>query len=141
MPNMVLHKEHPGLTKRQQLTLRARAMSQAAQLINQLAANALGELTAPMPQEDGTVKHVPHLLDMAQVRSAEIVLKKAVPDLTQTDLELTDDTRRRTPQEAIEQLVDMLTTHPQIQEAVMKRLSGRDDEVVVEPGEAEEGES
>ena len=67
-----------GLTKRGQEKIRSNFARQASAIGNVLIANALGTLQKP----DGER----YELSAGQIKSAEIILRKTVPDLSQTEI-------------------------------------------------------
>lgn len=131
-----LSKASPPLLKRQQATLRSRAMNQAAKLLSRLSENALGELVNVRRNDEGELERHPTEMSAAQVKAAEIVLRKVLPDLQQVELEQFSEERRRTPEEVQAGILAFFKDKQHLLEGLEKGLSGRDDEVVIDVGEA-----
>lgn len=110
--------------------LRAQAASQAGALIKELTNHALGNLKCPQKQKGGEYEIKPYEMSMSQVKAAEIVLKKAVPDLQQAELEVVTDTKPRSKEEIVQGLAAMFEKHPDLRELLLSNK--RDDEVVVD---------
>jgi len=70
-----------SLTKRQEKNARTNASSQTTKIINRLGKQALGTLTRKTTVE-GEVVNIPYTMNQAEIRAAEIILKKTLPDLT-----------------------------------------------------------
>ena len=70
-----------SLTKRQELDARTHACRDAHLLIKRLSENALGKLKK-RKKVNGEWEYLPYQMSMSEIRSCQIILDKAVPNLS-----------------------------------------------------------
>ena len=126
------------MTKRQQGLLRERVMRQAGKIVDLLAQNTMGTLEVAHQERDAETGELvtssrPAELSASRLKSAEILLNKALPNLQSTELETVASGSGMTPKEVEERLFAMLTANPELQRRLAARMASETAETVPQP--------
>ena len=124
-----------ALTVRQENNVRANATRETSKIVNRLVAQANGELTKPLRDDDGKLVldengdkiMVEYHMNASEIRAAEIILNKTLPNLTAQQIVEDDPTNHMGRDEIIEMLGSILVNNPKL--AQLSGLTSAVDEI------------
>lgn len=129
-------RDQTELTHRQQVQARANLARKAGNLLDRLYKNSLGQLgtqTVVRRTRGGGSEEleIPVQMSMGQIKSAEIVLKKIIPDLQNFQVEEVKQEPELSRMQLMAKLYGLVSANPEFQKLLPKVISGE----VMENGE------
>ena len=100
-----------ALTKRQEGEVRARAMKKVSTIVNRMTAYATGE---PYVDRDGKVIEEKVEMTSGELRAAEILLRKTLPDLTAVQVVDDDPVKGMGRDEIIDMIGGLIASNPRL---------------------------
>lgn len=113
--SLKVHKYGSKPTKSEQSVLRWQVMAEAGKLITLLSNNAEGTLQDP----DGQ----PVEMSMSRVKSCEILLKKALPDLIASEIEVVDGGKSPSPAALEAKIAALVASRPDLLAAAVTQAT------------------
>lgn len=109
-----IKQQRSELTARQELDSRTIALRHTNKILKRLAAFSVGELTKKELDDKGNMVEVPETISAQELKAAEIVLKKTLPDLSAVQLVESDDFENMSRDELMESIAAMVSNRPEL---------------------------